>query len=251
MDGNEIIGEHIPEPTEVVQDIDLILWSIRLENIKRYHGQKYWEQETIATDYATRIEGVPRLESVAEHSWHVADIILLLGSRFSLDVFKCLRMAILHDKMEITIGDRSPVGRDGKGNQTHAFNLEKQHSKEIAEKNAIGRYTGRLSSPAQFTHRSDLLELLSGLTAEAKFVKAADKLQALAYVIVKKQGNLTDEHLLFTLRYSKKTIQYFPDLNDHYSELKNRLLRQVSRRRGITLVTLIAELTEGQLELDF
>jgi hypothetical protein len=41
----------------VVRDIDLILWSIRLENIRRYHGQKYWEQETIASDYACRIEG--------------------------------------------------------------------------------------------------------------------------------------------------------------------------------------------------
>src|SRR5439155_15538091 len=57
-----------------------------------------------------------------------------------------------------------------------------------------------------------LFELLDGATPEAQFVKAIDKLQALAFVLVKKHGELADRHLEFTLRYSEKVVLYFPPL---------------------------------------
>ena len=70
-------------PMEDVEcDIDVILWSMNLYKIRRYTHQRFWESETLDAVYANRIEPFPRLESVAEHSWHVADTVLLLGGHF-------------------------------------------------------------------------------------------------------------------------------------------------------------------------
>src|SRR6185369_4217888 len=72
---------------EAKKDIDAILWSMRLCSIRRYFHQRFWENETAEAEYASRVEASPRLESVADHSWHVADTVLLLASHFpSLDL---------------------------------------------------------------------------------------------------------------------------------------------------------------------
>ena len=110
-------------PREVDRDVDSILWSARLNDIYRYSHQRFWEKETRELEIATNIQGVPRLESVSEHSWHLADIALLIFHRFQpLDLGKCISLAVLHDKLEIITGDKNPVGRDGTGKSTHAFN---------------------------------------------------------------------------------------------------------------------------------
>src|SRR5881227_2881552 len=100
-----------------------MFWSMNLYKVRRYKRQRFWEAETLQTEYAELIEPFPHLESVAEHSWHVADTVLLLGGHFpSLNLDHCVKLAIIHDKMEILIGDKSPIGRSGTGSSTHAFN---------------------------------------------------------------------------------------------------------------------------------
>jgi 5'-deoxynucleotidase YfbR-like HD superfamily hydrolase len=233
---------------EIISDIDTVLWGMKLYKIRRFWKQKFWERESLEAEFADRLEPFPRLESVAEHSWHVADTVLLLGGHFeTLDVDKSVRLAILHDKMEILIGDRSPVGRHGTGASTHAFNLEKKLSKDESERRAVAHYVGRLRLAVRNSQRSDLLELLDGHTREVKFVKAVDKLQALAFVLLKKRGAFEDAHLRFTLRYSGKCLDYFPELQPHYDELKNRLLLQVARRRQMPVARVIETLRDRQL----
>ena len=187
-------------------------------------------------EYASRLEPFPRLETVADHSWHVADTVLLLGGHFPpLNVDRCLRLAILHDKMEISIGDKNPVGKSGTGESTHAFNSNRQTAKEASERVAIESYVSRIRSSAAPDQRDLLIEVLEGRTTEARFVKAIDKLQALAFVMNKKRGVMLDKHLRFTLKYSEKALTYFPDLRLHYEELKSRLMAQVAQKRKVSI----------------
>jgi 5'-deoxynucleotidase YfbR-like HD superfamily hydrolase len=238
------------DPAEVASDVDMMLWSMGLYDIRRYWRHRFWEAETQDAAYAMRIETSPRLENVAEHSWHVADTILLLAGHFpELRRDHCVRLAILHDKMELIIGDANPVGRNGNGTKTHAFNETKRLRKEERESLAIQEYVSRLRPSLRPVQEGDLFEVLHGETPEARFVKAVDKLQALAFVMTKKGGSFEDKHLAFTLRYSAKAISYFQGLNQHHGELRLRLLQQVARRRGVSVQSLRALVETMQLTL--
>lgn len=240
------------DAADIKRDIDTILWSMKLCFIRRYFHQRFWEKETTEAEYAARVEPFPRLESVAEHSWHVADTVLLLGNHFpSLNVDRCIKLAILHDKMEIAIGDKNPVGQSGTGESTHAFNISRQLSKEELEREAIERYLAKVRPSLVTAQRELLIEVLEGRTAEARFVKAIDKLQALAFVLVKKRGAMLDKHLNFTLKYSAKTVAYYPDLVAHHEELISRLMVGVARYRQISVSELRQSLYNSQLSLSF
>ena len=52
------------------------------------------------------LRGVSRPESVAEHSYHVALLVLLLAPRVpEVDAARAVAMALLHDLAELRIGD--------------------------------------------------------------------------------------------------------------------------------------------------
>lgn len=55
-----------------------------------------------------------RLENSAEHSWHLALATLSFGmsSNKDLDLLKCLKMALLHDLVEIDAGDTIVYAED-------------------------------------------------------------------------------------------------------------------------------------------
>ena len=236
--------------SDIKRDIDAMLWSMKLCSIRRYFHQRFWENETMEAEYAARLESMPRLESVADHSWHVADTVMLLGGHFPhLNLFRCLAFAILHDKMEISTGDRNPVGRSGTGVSTHAFNLHQKTAKETAERQAIESYLLKIRPSAVHEQRTLLMEALDGRTPEARFVKAIDKLQALGFVTVKKRGAMLDKHLRFTLQYSEKAVAYFPEIGGHYDELKGRLLARVARQRKIAVAELERTLYTEPLSL--
>jgi putative hydrolase of HD superfamily len=214
--------------SDAQRDLDAIAWSMRLASVRRYFHQRFWEAETKEAEYASRIEPDPRLETVAEHSWHVADSILILAPRFpEIDLGRALALSVLHDKMEIRIGDWSPVARNGTGDQTHAFDAEKRKSKDEAERQAIEQYLKELGTAAAETQQSMFHELLEGRTDEAKFVKAVDKLQALVYVVAKKSGRMTKQHLQFTMRYSEKVMAW-PGLELHLAQMRERLFSSMA-----------------------
>jgi putative hydrolases of HD superfamily len=52
--------------------------------------------------------GVPRYESVADHSWRVAALAMLLHGRDDLDAAKCMQLAVVHDLAECVVGDIAP-----------------------------------------------------------------------------------------------------------------------------------------------
>ncbi len=219
-DGSLVEGSGTLSDVDVEQDLEVILWSIKLASIRRYFHQPFWSEETTDAAYADRIESYPRLESVAEHSWHVTDIVLLLAPHFPvLDLSRCTQLATLHDKLEIITGDLSPLDRSGTGASTHAFNEDKQVVKLLDEAEALELYLARLRPSVRELQRGVILEALDGATLESKFVKAVDKLQALSFVLLKKNGVFKDKHLSFSLRYAEKITIIFPPLEPYYEGL--------------------------------
>ncbi len=245
---------HSPEPSDddVRQDVDTLLWSLRLHGVRRFYRQRFWETEAKEAEYADRIEPWPKLESVSEHSWHVADSVLLLAPHFGrLDRGRCLEMAILHDKLEILIGDFSPVGRKGDGWDSHAFDPTLRIEKNGEERGALVRYLARLRPSLRGEQCGLFEEVLSGKTREAKFVKAVDKLQAFAFVVTKKAGKFANRHLQFTLRYVEKGVGDFPGLWRHYLELRRRMVEQVAVDREKSVAAIEGVLGLNQQELLF
>lgn len=219
---------------DVRRDIDVLLWSMKLYGVRRYLNQRFWKEETLMAQKANDIEPFPRLENVAEHSWHVADSVLLLGGHFrDLKIDHAAKLAILHDKMEIITGDLDPVGQDGTGLRAHAFNVDFQSQKDCIERNAIDEYLAMLRPEEAVTQASLLREVLERRTEEAKFVKAVDKLQAMSFVLVRKQGNHEDQHIKFTFRYSSSVQELYPGLCQHYKELRSRLINKIAERRSV------------------
>lgn len=226
--------------TAVAQDVDAVLWSLRLHTIRRYLHQRFWTQESVESDHALRVEPTPRLETVSEHSWSVADSVLLLSNRFpSIDSGYALKLAVLHDKMEILIGDQSPVGRDGTGRRTHAFDSLSMRKKDASERLAIDTYLSIIGEDHARSQKQLLLEALECKSNEARFVKAVDKMQALAYILWKKAGSVEDKHLRFLVDFTEKNNRYFPPLADHSHELLSRIFKACARQRQVPLDALL------------
>lgn len=211
-------------PDEVSADVELMLWSSKLATLRRFYKQPYWELEAELSDQARRIEGDVPLESVAEHSWKVADSAMILVDRFpNLDRHRCLELAIVHDKLELITGDHSPIDDDATGTTTHAFNPHMAREKALEEERALDCYLARLT-PAQRSYQRDLyLDIIHMRSREARFVCGLDKLAALIYVIQKKPRGLVKRHHEFTLTYSGKCTTYFPDLMPYHQRLARLL----------------------------
>ena len=214
-------------------DIDALIAGFALHGIRRFMGQAHWREETLAAQAADAAEPGLRLETVAAHSWHVAEGVLLLAGHFpELDTAHCLKLALLHDRLEAYTGDYDPVGTDGQGTATHAFNKAAQMQKAEEERAALARHLATLRPGLRAEHEALYHEIIEAGTPNARFVMAVDKLQALAFVIEKKQGRFTGDHLAFTHRYSHKVVEYYPGLESHYNELVRRLGESLAARDG-------------------
>ena len=110
-----------------------------------------------------------RQESVAEHSWRLALMVLLLEPELDrpLDLLKALKMALIHDLVEAEVGD-IPV---------FDLNTDKKQAKAAAELQAMQKIAHQLNSPLG----EELLLLWQEFelqqSYEAKVVFALDKLE--------------------------------------------------------------------------
>jgi putative hydrolases of HD superfamily len=111
-----------------------------------------------------------RHENTAEHSWHVALMAVVLAG-FSndkgLDIFKVVKMLLVHDIVEIDAGD------------TFLYDAAANESKPDAEREAAKRVFGMLPEPLG-RELSDLWEEFENRASpEAKFAASLDSLQPL------------------------------------------------------------------------
>ena len=82
----------------------------------------------------THIRGGKRQENDAEHSWHLALMAFLLSEHANekVDVFRVMKMVLIHDLVEIDAGD------------TYAYDVEGNATKRQREEKAADRLFGIL-----------------------------------------------------------------------------------------------------------
>lgn len=110
-----------------------------------------------------RLRGIAEPESVAEHTFRVALLALVLGRESGVDRERCVAMALVHDLAESVVGDITPY--DGVA-------PEEKRRREREAVVRLGELAGELQILALWE------EYDAGATPEARFVKELDKLEA-------------------------------------------------------------------------
>jgi len=116
---------------------------------------------------ASPLAAADRRENDAEHSWHLALMVVLLAeyAEEPIDVGHTIRLVVVHDLVEIYAGD-SPVFVPGAADD--------QQEREIA---AAERLFGLLPPDQAAAMRALWDEFEAGVTPEARFGKAMDRLE--------------------------------------------------------------------------
>lgn len=111
----------------------------------------------------TPIHAGGRVENTAEHSWHLAMTVLVFEkmSPQKLDINKAVKMALLHDIVEIDAGD--------------VIVYAEQPNKKEKEAKARDRIFGLLPEAIATEFMAIWNEFEDGQSAEAKFVSAIDR----------------------------------------------------------------------------
>ncbi len=127
----------------------------------------------------------PRIESVADHSWRISLMAMVASSSSQdYDSNQCIKIALVHDLAEATVGDITP----------HCGVSDA--SKHEMELQAITGMTGGLGSNAC---GEEILELWkeyeAGETPEAKLVKDMDKLEMILQALEYEQDGENEESL--------------------------------------------------------
>ncbi|MFC0179672.1 HD domain-containing protein [Thorsellia kenyensis] len=114
----------------------------------------------------TKIYGQHRHENSAEHSWQLAIGLLTLKPFLPahLDFFRMVKMALLHDIVEIDAGD------------VIAFDLAAREANAENEKKAAHRIFGILSTPLKEEFMSLWEEYEDSLTPESKYAQVIDRI---------------------------------------------------------------------------
>jgi putative hydrolase of HD superfamily len=109
---------------------------------------------------------VPDPESVADHSFRVALISLILADIRGLDSLMSVRMALIHDLAEAETGDLTPTQKSVSPDAVRQ-----------AEEEAIERLITMLPEQIRGLYASTWREFTESITEEARLVRDADKLE--------------------------------------------------------------------------
>lgn len=107
--------------------------------------------------------GVRDPESVADHSYRVALLSMLLSDQAGVDTLKTMRMAVLHDLAEAVTGDLTP--------------RQKMAGHEAAESSAFRGLVSEVPAEQRRLYIHIMDEYSASETVEAALVHAADKLE--------------------------------------------------------------------------
>lgn len=110
-----------------------------------------------------------RRESVAEHTWQMAFLAMLIADSLDceIDLLKVLKMIIIHDLVEAEVGDIPFTEQDA----------QTREKKEVLEKKAIENIRNLIASQVGEEIYSLWHELEDKASDEAKLVKALDNLE--------------------------------------------------------------------------
>ncbi len=156
-----------------------------------------------------------RLESVAEHSWRIALMAMLIAPEFpEADMDKVIRMCLIHDLGEAFTGDIPAFYKT-------TADTEKEDAIFERWVQTLPEETGR-----EF---SALLEEMNGLeTLEAKIYKALDKMEA---VIQHNESDISTWLPLeydLQLRYGAENVEFSPWFQSLKAEIDDWTRRKIA-----------------------
>lgn len=204
----------------------------KLKKIERYKGHFYWK------DYPA----LSRYESVADHTWRLGMLILVLADSLSkkINLEKALKMVLIHDLPEIIVGDGRPAGNDGTGKNTYAFNQKIAEEKHTEEKNAAILLFSVLPAQQAKNFFNLWLEYDLQKSYEAKVIKSLDRIEALVQILEYRQGHLFKKHLEFNIKYCLKGSEVDPVIEKFGNFIANKMK---SKYKEFTKVSTSSEKT--------
>jgi putative hydrolases of HD superfamily len=134
----------------------------QLAFIRELDGAKHIERQNDVADRSRR-------ENDAEHMWHLAVMALVLSEHAAdaVDVLKVITMLVLHDVVEIDAGD------------VFVYDETAREGQEEREAAAADRIYGLLPDDQAGALRAVWDEFEAGVSAEARFARALDRLHPL------------------------------------------------------------------------
>ena len=156
-----------------------------------------------------RVRGIRNGESVAEHSYGVALIALLLADRMEIEVDreKLLMLALLHDLPEYMLGDiHAPATR-----------ILGEDVKEAAEERILTQLFDRVDGGDQYVRLWK--EFANRSSVEGRLIRAIDKLEMFTQAFrYEREGNRMLEKFW---DYADNTRDFeFDEIRELYEELK-------------------------------
>jgi len=135
-----------------------------------------------------------RSENSAEHSWHLALLAMVLSEHAndSLDVFKVIKMVLIHDIVEIDAGDTYIYGD--------------QAGKVERERRAADRIFGLLPPDQEQEFRQLWHEFETAETPEARFASALDRFMPQLHNY-HTQGRSWQEHGISAARVLERNVE--------------------------------------------
>ncbi|MDF1703138.1 MAG: HD domain-containing protein [Aeromicrobium sp.] len=155
MDDEELVSDRSPWPDDldhrVRQQLTFVAEADKLKTILR----------------ASPLAAADRRENDAEHSWHLALMVMLLAEHADepIDVGHATQLVVIHDLVEIYAGD-SPV-----------FDAAARAGQQEREESAAERLFPLLPEDQAARLRGLWDEFEAGVTPEARFCKAMDRLE--------------------------------------------------------------------------
>lgn len=217
--------------TQTMNDIrklfDFTTYLEGFKKMERFVGQVFWKDYPSPSHY----------ESNADHTWRMAMMLISLEDHLAkpIDFKKAMKMLLIHDIPEMIAGDPSPLGTDGSGTDSHAYNKNKAEEKFEREKMGALEIFAKLPSN-QAKELFDLwLEFEHQESYESKVVKAIDKLEGKLQAFEYTKGVVFKEHGDFNAKYGNETYGIDPaieefgnillkEMRDNYVEFKKPLV---------------------------
>lgn len=169
-----------------MQDLNLLK---QIDFIREIDKLKYIQRRT-------RLFNSDRHENDAEHSWHLAMMVIILAghSNASIDILKVVKMVLIHDIVEIDAGD------------TFIYDTQKNHTNTKEELVAAKRIFGLLPADQVAELIEIWQEFEEGQTAEAKFAKSMDRLEPLLQNTSNNGGTWAEYDVDYQKVYDKKKV---------------------------------------------
>lgn len=144
----------------------------------------------------TRLFNSDRNENDAEHSWHLAMMALVLSeySDAEVDLLKVIKMVLIHDIVEIDAGD------------TFIYDPNKNHENTEEELKSAQRIFGLLPEKQAAEFIETWTEFEEGVSEEAKFARAMDRLEPLLQNTSNDGGTWKEFGVRYQQVYDKKKI---------------------------------------------